>query len=534
MVKLRSKYGLTFLITVMVLALLGIIIIQYLWIDRTVDEKQRLIREKVYQAVSNVDQKLSDDHLLTVAMDTFFHDGITTYITNEFHEKSDTNWNHGVLFQDNVRRIERDSGSEIRIELNSTIHGEDKWRDSTSYKDTNQISVFRDFKMSMEDSSERMIQFFDGQGEEVPFVNNISNLFARVAVELEDDLGRSRLDSLKVSELLTEEFAENGLEQPTAWKIVDEEEKKTIIQAAEELEWEYDIPIFQQDVLQPGRYHIQINASNNSSLIWTEIRSMVIMSLIFITIIFLAFIFAVRLVVKHKKISQIKSDFINNMTHEFKTPLASISIAADSIVHPTIRNEQKRIDQYVAIIQAEKSKLNDQVERILEVASLDKDVLDIPTEVVLVDEIVQGSIEKLQLLIEDNQVELTFNALGENRILGNEFYLERVFTNLIENSIKYKKNQNNTEPPRIDISISNQEENVQVTITDNGIGMNKKQIEKAFDHFYRVQSGNVHNTKGFGLGLSYAKLITEKLKGSIEMTGVLNEGCTVELKFPSA
>ena len=510
------------------MALLGIIIIQYLWIDRTVSEKQKLIREKVYQSVAKVDQKLSDDHLLSLAMDTLFNEGVDFHTVNGFTTDTDSFPPRNLITQRRIHEVTSDSGAVIKIELNSQLKGSKEGDRALIVGDTAHMSDFGELEVKLDNTLDTISHVFENMND-WHFVHDLTNLFARVAVELKDDLGKSRLDSSKVDELLAGEFEENGLEKPNAWKMVDDLEKETVIQPSEEMDWEYDIPIFQNDVVHPGRYHLQINASNNSSLIWAEIRSMIIMSLIFIAIIFVAFVFAIRLVIKHKKISQIKSDFINNMTHEFKTPLASISIAADSIVHPNVRNQPEQIEKYIEVIQAEKSKLNDHVERILEVASLDKDALEIPTERVSLNEIVRSSTEKLKLLLEENEVNLSIDENGNAEILGNEFYLERVFTNIIENSIKYRKSD-----AKIDISIANAGNDVEITIADNGIGMDKKQIDKVFDNFYRVQTGNVHDTKGFGLGLSYAKLITEKLKGSISMDGVLNKGCTVKLKFPLA
>ncbi len=537
---IASRFSLPTLISVMVLALIGIIIIQYLWIDRTVTEKQNLIDQKVYQAVKNVDRQLSDFHVLAFTTDSLLRMGSDFYLDTRFNSKKDSF--HQSLFLDDesldccytdqeaaaslfehyVRKgkkdkvkKDKDSGRIFRIELNSSINSDDE----DFFKDNGGAFVgFQNFHAAM-----------DSLDNHLNMIAEVGDLFDRIAIELRGGMTEGRLDSAKIAQFIKKEFKSSGLEPPNAWTLYDTYEKETVVQPKEKMNWDFDIPLFTNDIMHPGQYHLQLNTSNNNELIWADIRSMILMSLLFIAIIFFAFAFAIRLVIKHKKISQIKSDFINNMTHEFKTPLASISIAADSIVHPSVRNHADQIDKYVEVIQAEKTKLNDHVERILEVASLDKDSLDIPTEEVSINEIVKSSTQKLSLLLEERQVELSIDERGEAKILGNEFYLERVFTNIIENSIKYSRDK-----AEISISIEQNEDQVEVSISDNGIGMDKKQIEKVFDNFYRVQSGNVHNTKGFGLGLSYAKLITEKLKGTISMEGQLNKGCTVKLKFPLA
>ncbi|MCG8577780.1 MAG: HAMP domain-containing histidine kinase [Flavobacteriales bacterium] len=513
--QLKSKFGIPFLVGIMVCSLLGIIFIQFLWIQRAFKEKEALIREKVYQSVANVDQQLMDFHLLSFTSDSLMNKKSGFFIESQFEMDSNqfiSQIDHN-FYEDTVKYCDTSNAAMIKIKLNSSISS-----DSSEFSD-DEIGDFFDFK-SIESTTSEL-------DSTIIIIEEVKGLFDRIASEIESGRTNGRLDSTKIESLLHKEFESSGLEQPNSWILYDEEKNETVIQGEEDLEWNFDIPLFKKDIIHPGRYHLKINTSNNSKLIWAEIRSMIIMSLIFITIILMAFITAIRLVIKHKKISQIKSDFINNMTHEFKTPLASISIAADSIIHPNVRNKPEEIDKYVTIIQAEKTKLNDHVERILEVAALNKDALEIPVEEVSLNQIIKNSTQKLSLLLEENQAQLSIDEEADIRILGNDFYLERVFMNIIENSIKYAK-----ESAQISIRLFVSQNIAHIHLADQGIGMDQKQIDRVFDNFYRAQSGNVHNTKGFGLGLSYAKLITEKLGGSIKMEGQLNKGCTVKLKFP--
>jgi signal transduction histidine kinase len=387
---------------------------------------------------------------------------------------------------------------------------------------------------SMECHQERRFSFNDedfnlsldsGNGQVIMF-SRVENLFRRIVGEL--DAGFGTMDSTRIAGLLNEEFKAMGLESPIAWCVFDHHENKRIIQPAKEMDWEFVIPLEKNAVLHPNRYQMMLYVSK-SELLWADMRGMIVLSMVFLLVVMFAFAYSIRLVIKHKKISQIKSDFINNMTHEFKTPLASISLAADSIMHPRVMGQWDAVEKYVDIIKAEKTKLNDQVERILEVASLEKDALEIPTVQVSINDIVKSSASKLGMLLEERNARLRINENAEATIEGNEFYLERVITNIIENSIKYSKDH-----PDILINIRKLADKVEIEIADKGIGMTRQQIDKVFDNFYRVQTGNVHNTKGFGLGLSYAKLITEKLHGTIVMEGQLNVGCTVKLQFPLA
>jgi signal transduction histidine kinase len=215
------------------------------------------------------------------------------------------------------------------------------------------------------------------------------------------------------------------------------------------------------------------------------------------------------------------------MTHEFKTPLASISLAADSIIHPKVAMDAEKVQGFIEIIKAEKNKLNRHIETILEVASLKENDVDIVLAKVDANEAIEEAIDKLALQIEDRGCEVELNLGTDLFINANGYHLENVCSNIIENSIKYSP-----EPPKIQITSAREGNKVIISIKDQGIGMSKEQVSKAFDNFYRAQKGNIHNTKGFGLGLSFVKYMVHKMKGTIRIKSELNKGTTVILEFP--
>ena len=181
---------------------------------------------------------------------------------------------------------------------------------------------------------------------------------------------------------------------------------------------------------------------------------------------------------------------------------------------------------FIFSIQSEKTKLNNQVERILEVASLNKDALEIPVSTIEIKTVITKALSNLSLLIEKE--EAVINTQIEEGILvqGNAYHLENVLVNLIENGIKYSEGK-----AAISITFSQAENLAQIQVRDQGIGMTNDQQDKAFDNFYRVQSGNLHDTKGFGLGLSYSKLVIEKMNGSIQLSSKPGEGTTATINL---
>ncbi len=518
------RITLPLLISVMALALAGIVVIQYLWVQQSIAEKQDLIDHKVHQAVSNIDQQLSDFNTMAfLSMDNknvedFEHCDTLSCFQSPFNK-----------LQISQRSGSGDSlttKSNIQITLagNCEVPGNNAENRSSSSSDSVICSEERRFVFSDEDFNVN----FDSGNAQVLMFDRIENLFKRIEVELDGGFSTGRMDSTRIAGLMQKEFQAMGLGAPLSWCVFDNHINRRIIEPVTEMAWDFEIPLRKNDIIHPNRFELMLNISK-SELLWSSMRPMIFLSFVFLSVVLLAFVYAVRLVIKHKKISQIKSDFINNMTHEFKTPLASISLAADSILHPKVIGDLRNIEKYVEIIKSEKTKLNNQVERILEVASLEKGALEIPTTEVSINDIVKSSAGKLGMLLEENNATVSICETDQATIVGNEFYLEQVITNIIENSIKYSKDH-----PDISINIRKLADKVEVEIADKGIGMSRAQIEKVFDHFYRVQSGNVHNTKGFGLGLSYARLITEKLNGTISMDGQLNVGCTVKLLFPLA
>jgi two-component system, OmpR family, phosphate regulon sensor histidine kinase PhoR len=497
------------LIVAMALALLGIVVIQYLWIRKSIDEKQALVDNKVIQAVTNVDIQLSDVHALA-----FFSD--TGHFDFQLHDS--------LMFLHETDSI---------VEMHRFLPIKEQ-RDI-------EIQVLSGFKQDRKDCMmhehqqlhQRMIEMdsvtveLHNLEDELLRLNEVRSVFNKIQVEVNPFLADSRLDSARIAALLDQELGSFGLGKAANWAVYDGLDKTYEIMPLKEAQFDYTIPLFKNDLVHPRRYNLQLTISDASQLVGVDIRWMIILSVLFILVITGAFIFAIRLVIKHKKISQIKSDFINNMTHEFKTPLASISLAADSIIHPHIIGDKTRIGEYISIIQQEKTKLNQNVERILEVAALEKGKFELADEGVIIDASLENAIKSVELLLREKKGSVHTQIETGMLAKGSAFHFQNAVANIIENSIKYC-----IQTPAIKIALSKQENFALLTISDNGIGLTEKQLAHVFDNFYRVESGNIHTTKGFGLGLTYAKLIIEKMNGTIHIESRLQKGTTVAIKLP--
>ena len=258
--------------------------------------------------------------------------------------------------------------------------------------------------------------------------------------------------------------------------------------------------------------------------VWLPLSS----SLVFIAVIIFCFIYAIKVIIRQKALSDTKNDFINNMTHEFKTPLATVSLAVEALQDPELSSQDKFRSRYLGIIKDENKRLVAQVENVLQAAALDKKDFKLKIETLNLSEILESTVDHFGLLIEKRGGKITFdNQLSNPIIEGDAFHLSHIFNNLLDNANKYSP-----ENPVIDILAEDSTDEFIIKIQDRGIGMSKDSQRKIFDKFYRVPTGNIHDVKGFGLGLSYVKTMLEAHRGTISVSSELRKGSTFTIHLP--
>ena len=253
---------------------------------------------------------------------------------------------------------------------------------------------------------------------------------------------------------------------------------------------------------------------------------------IYITIIILLvlvfFGYSLAIIIRQKRLSEVKTDFINNMTHELKTPISTISLSSEMLMRIDLNEDPEKIRKYAGIIYKENKRLENQVERVLNVAKLDKDKVVLNKENFDVHELLAEVKENFEFnqLNQGGKIEL--NCAAENyKIQADPVHLTNVVYNLLDNAVKYCSTI-----PQINLYTRNDKNLLVIEITDNGIGMKREDLKQIFEKFYRVPTGNIHNVKGFGLGLYYVKLIIEAHQGKIEVKSTLNKGTTFLIYLP--
>jgi two-component system phosphate regulon sensor histidine kinase PhoR len=290
------------------------------------------------------------------------------------------------------------------------------------------------------------------------------------------------------------------------------------------------VSIIPQDIIEPvGPFEtIIIIVPNVRFYLLQTLRWVIVGAVLFILIVFTAFFITLRSLLVQRKLNEIKRDFINNMTHELKTPLATISLAVDALKTNKVQGDPSAVSYFSNIIKEENVRMNKHVEVILQAAHLEKKEYDLNLQPVDVHDLIFGVLDsfKLQLEAKPATVETVLEA-DPSVIQADEEYLLHVFSNLIDNAIKYSKDT-------IDITIKTSVigNKLQITFQDKGIGMDATTSKHIFEKFYRAHSGNIHNVKGFGLGMSYVKWVMDIHKGSIKVDSVIDKGTTITLLLP--
>ncbi len=265
-----------------------------------------------------------------------------------------------------------------------------------------------------------------------------------------------------------------------------------------------------------------------TSYIWSRLWWMIVASVLFAAIIITAFALTVGTIVRQRKISQIKTDFINNMTHEFKTPLATVSLAVGAINNAKVQSDPEKLSYYARIISDENKRMNKQVETILQAARIEANQLELKIHEVDAHTQIEKAANNILLTINerDGSLHLKLNA-PEHVIEADEVHFANIINNLLDNAVKYSQGS-----PVVEIETYNASgHSITICVKDNGVGMSRETQSHIFDKFYRAHTGNLHNVKGFGLGLSYVKSVVDMHKGKIKVDSTMGKGTIFILEF---
>lgn len=470
-----SKRRMWIIIGLMCTAMLGIAVLQVVWLRWQVALDNQKFDDKVFEALGEVKQKLEEDASST-AFDIYRRSGKPLFSKEE---------------GDNIKRYfgrnkETFAGGLRNYEISSLPY----LLDPQSKLDNLNLSKLETYLKNA----------LDAKGLQTTYEYGVySN-------ELE---ALTSINGNYVATVLAGQSSDQGTDQ-----------ENTLLSS------NYKIELFDTTEEQVGSLLLKFPAKQR--FILSSILLPLLSSLLFTGLIAFCFIYTMIVIFRQKQVSEMKTDFINNMTHEFKTPIATISLASDSILSPSIISNEDKIRRFLGIIKQENKRMLNQVEDVLQMARIDKKEFKLTLENVNIHQLILDAVENTKLKIESKNgaIETVLKA-GNAIVEADENHIANIINNLLDNAEKYTP-----ETPRIIVSTKNISKGIQVSVTDNGIGMSKESQKHIFDKFYRVHTGNLHDVKGFGLGLSYVKALVDAHQGNVSVKSELGKGSTFSFVIP--
>ncbi len=360
------------------------------------------------------------------------------------------------------------------------------------------------------------------------YISQLNHLFDNLLVQL----NQPRLINFdRLLELLDQELEAIGINHDYNLAISNISNKVIYFKEPEYLQatllYGYKSPIILTSLSEP--YFLHFHIIDKGKLLFQKSWIVLGSSILLILIILLCFIYALHIILNQKKISEIKNDFINNMTHELKTPLSTVSIALEALVNFDVRNDEKRSLKYIDISRREVSRLNTMVEKVLNIARDERDGLKLKKEKHSINDLIKEVVNTISVQIKNNNGTLICELNAEpDDVFIDKIHFNNLLYNLIDNSNKYY-----IKKPEIRVITENCKDGILLKIEDKGMGMSKEYLSKIFDKFYRVPTGNIHNVKGYGLGLSYVKDVVDLHQGQIHVESVINNGTKFIIQLPN-
>ncbi|WP_405201509.1 sensor histidine kinase [Dokdonia sp. LLG6352-1] len=515
------------LIVLMSLSLIGIIFVQGYWISSSVDAKREQFSFNARQALSAVVDRIENRELedyyypvqkmvdsIGLPDELSFEEYF--YINEDLVNNEITLYSSGILQEDfkiTAPGVTGEEGDSIEFKRYAN-------RRSTQI-------IKRGSVDGNESSTSNRIQEFSRllDYEKYQFSGIVSDIANRIPIH-------NRVTEEEISKLLTIELVERNLETDFEFGVYSNDLLTRV--RSKDFKFRksapgYSEPIFLYDK-DVSDYSLYVQFPGEKKFVISSILGMAGLSIIFTLIIVIAYSSALHQLNKQRQISQIKTDFINNMTHEFKTPIATINLALDALKNSKISSSPEKVAYYQGLIREENKRMHGQVENVLRISKLEKNELDINKERLDMHELVEDASNHILLLVEDRGGYINLHLDAERTpVLANESHFTNVLVNIMDNAVKYTPEDR---APEIDVYTENTKDSIVIKIKDKGDGMSKTVQKKVFDKFYREHTGDIHNVKGHGLGLAYAKRIVDDHQGEISVESEKGMGSTFIIKLP--
>lgn len=526
-----NKRTLNWIIFFMTAALVGLVVFQTYWIRGAIRINREKFAQSVHEALRSVSDQLEQQEVMYTLYNQTLLPNQGPGPGNEVDSAAGAPNRSGTLYYHKYQRPGAGDSDFVRRE---TLSGSFSIRGRS---DSVTVEQRFDSNIRMEFGQFGLLPDTLSSGMPSSHIESLRQKSQMVTIVLDQLLTnrrsiRARVDPAQLDTLLRAAFRDRGIDLPYHYAVLNDRNRGVVMtdnrQAVKTLRnTEFKTGLFTRDVISSANKLAVYFPGQRKYLlgkIWLTLASSGLLLLTFVV----CFAYALHTIVRQKKISEMKNDFINNMTHEFKTPISTVSLACEALRDEQLQRDDRFVNKYLGIIQTENARLSMQVERVLQIARMDRKDIKLKPEVLDLHRVVDEAVQNIRLQVEKRQGLIRTEYRAENpRILADEVHLANVVLNLLDNANKYAKNA-----PSITVVTSDTSDHVVLSVSDQGIGMPPDVRKRIFEKFYRVPTGNIHDVKGFGLGLAYVKTMVELMQGRIDVHSIPGKGSTFIITLP--
>ena len=502
------------IITLVTFSVILLIAVQIYWITNVISIEEERFERNVQEALIDFSDKIDKKETFNVIQQKFTYNGA------DFFFKSDSGASANFTFNTigpkgskaGAYSTSNSSNGHVRIEVEISDDDEEENLVFVSSENPDTIAIAQII--------EKRTKIVEDVVDEMFFINRSSSI-------------QERLGNISIDSLLTKELTERGINAKFTFGIIEGSDDSLVFISDEYpvqflRNTNFRVELFDDDFEAESDY-LLVDFPDKDEYIISSVVGLLLLSLFLILLISYLFYLTIKMLLQQKKLTELKNDLINNITHEFKTPISTIQLACEALNEPKLVVNKESASRYTSIISDENNRLKHMVDDILTTASLEKGDYNLKCEYFDINGVLTELKEYFREKLLEKDGDITLRADATNFVYADRFHIKNVFANLIENALKY-----NLKAPEIMIISQNSKDGIEVLVKDNGIGIAKKDLNKIFDSFYRVPTGNLHDVKGHGVGLSYVKRIIEIHSGKIDVKSKPGNGTEFTIFLPGS
>jgi two-component system phosphate regulon sensor histidine kinase PhoR len=508
-------------IGLMSFALIGLIVVQFYWITNAIKLEKKLFDYSVNEALSLVVKKISQSETERHVAHKFIKpsdDDVVIMNSDSVHSAR-------IVSRGKTRSVS--NYNFVTTDSNIILNIESFGDDDSSLFSVQVQSVTGDDTISR--TEKKVITYVNVDSLKIHKEKFVSEVVEDLLWITETKSVEERLNKIELNNQLKFELENKGINAGYVFAVRSEERDSILFindatQKSEIEESIYKARLFPEEIYKTPDY-LLLFFPNRTGYLLGSMSTLLVLSTVFILAIIFLYYTTVKMLIRQKKISEIKNDLINNITHEFKTPISTISLASEALKEPGLKNDETQTHKYSSIIKEESTRLQSMVDSLLETALLEKAEYKLEKSDVDIHSVIEQEVGRKVLVNKNLESNIKVELLATNYIIfADRLHITNIISNILDNAIKFSNKE-----PQINIRIEDVESGIQILIKDNGIGIDKNQQKKIFDTFYRVPTGNIQNTRGYGIGLSYVKKLVEAHGGTISVKSKSGNGTTFKL-----